>query len=176
MGVAWKRTDVARGLARTVEFDRKDLEILSRLQRNGRLTNRQLAEAVALSESACLARVRRLERAGIIRGYFADIAPEALGDHLTIYAEVTLAHHRAADFALFDRLLTAIPEVVEAVQVSGPADYVLKALVPDIEAWSRISDAMLDKGVSIENVRTTVVMKTAKRFAGLPLPSARSGR
>ena len=165
----------AQGRARTVEFDRKDLEILSRLQRNGRLPNRQLAAAVALSESACLARVRRLERAGIIRGYFADIAPEALGDRLTIYAEVTLAHHRAADFALFDRLLTAIPEVVEAVQVSGPADYVLKALVPDIEAWSRISEAMLDKGVSIENVRTTVVMKTAKRFAGLPLPSARSG-
>jgi DNA-binding Lrp family transcriptional regulator len=166
-----------REVGRTiVEFDRIDLEILARLQGNGRLTNRQLAEAVALSESACHARVRRLERSGVIRGYFADIASEALGDRLTIYAEVTLAHHRAADFALFDRLLTAIPEVVEAVQVSGPADYVLKAVVPDIDAWSRISDAMLDKGVSIANVRTTVVMKTTKRFAGLPLPSATSGR
>ena len=156
-------------------LDRKDLEILGRLQHNGRLANRQLAEAVALSESACLARVRRLERSGIIRGYFADIAPEALGDRLTIYAEVTLAHHRAGDFALFDRLLTAIPEIVEAVQVSGPADYVLKAVVPDIDAWSRINDAMLDKGVSIENVRTVVVMKTAKRFAGLPLPAVKDG-
>ena len=79
-------------------------------------------------------------------------------------------------FQIFTVSEELLAKVVEAVQVSGPADYVLKAVVPDIRAWSRISDAMLDKGVSIENVRTTVVMKTTKRFAGLPLPSATSGR
>jgi len=159
-----------------VELDRKDLKILRELQRNGRRPNRKLAAAVALSESACLARVRRLEEAGVIRGYFADISPEALGECLTIYAEVTLAHHRTADFAQFDRWLAALPEVVEAAQVSGPADYVVKAVVPDIGTWSRISDAMLERGIGIENVRTSVVMKTAKPFAGLPLPSSGSAR
>lgn len=157
------------------EIDRKDRAILSALQRDGRMSNRKLAEEVGLSESAALARVRRLERAGVIRGYHADIAAEILGGHVTVYAEVTLAHHRAGDFALFDRLVGAIPEIVEAVQVSGPADYLIKAVVPDMDAWGRISDAILDKGVSIDNVRSTVVMKTAKRFAGLPLAARKEG-
>ena len=120
-------------------LDRLDLRILAILQADGRITNQALAEKVALSPSACLARVRRLEADGLILGYHARLDIERIRPTVTIYGEVTLKSHRPADLAAFEAVLLDIPEVVEAAQVSGPFDYLIKVVTPDVRAWGELA-------------------------------------
>ena len=101
-------------------LDRIDLRILAALQADARITNQALADAVGLSPSACLTRVRRLEATGLILGYHARLAVERIRPAVTVFGEVTLKSHRPADLAVFEAELQEIPEVVEASQVSGP--------------------------------------------------------
>src|SRR3954452_18481128 len=95
------------------KLDRLDLRILSQLQKNGRVTNVDLADAVGLSPSPCLIRVKRLEQAGYISGYAAHLRLEKLGDTLTVFTEVTLSDHHGEDFF---RPETAIREVNEIME------------------------------------------------------------
>ena len=112
-------------MAATVDLDRIDRRILTALQQDGRLTNQALSERVALSPSACLARVRRLEGAGVIQGYHARLDPFAIEIGVVLYAEVTLKGHGPADLKLFEDTIAAIPAVVEASHVTGAYDYLL---------------------------------------------------
>jgi DNA-binding Lrp family transcriptional regulator len=106
-------------MAAETKLDRIDRRILAALQADGRLTNQALSERVALSPSACLARVRRLEQVGVIRGYHARLDPFALDVGLVLYAEVTLKGHGADELALFERTIDSIAAVVEASHVTG---------------------------------------------------------
>lgn len=126
-------------LAMTAEtaLDRIDRRILTVLQADGRITNQDLAGQVALSPSACLARVRRLERAGVIEGYQARLNPWALGPRLILFAEIWLKRHHLEDLARFEAVIAEIPEIVEASQVSGAFDYLLKVVVPNMHLWTR---------------------------------------
>src|SRR6185295_20094295 len=101
-------------MAAASKLDRIDRKILAALQADARLTNQALSEAVALSPSACLARVRRLERSGVIQGYHARLDPFALDVGLVLYAEVTLDGHTPAELARFEEAIVALPQVVEA--------------------------------------------------------------
>ena len=112
------------------KLDRIDLEILAHLQKNGRVTNVDLADAVGLSASPCLMRVRRLEKAGYITGYGAHIQIQKLGDTLTVFTEVTLSDHRATDFARFEASIRRVDEIIECHLVSGGYDYLLKFIRP----------------------------------------------
>ena len=103
-------------------LDRLDLRILAILQADGRITNQALAEKVALSPSACLARVRRLEADGLILGYHARLDIERIRPTVTIYGDVTLKSHRPADLAAFEAVLLDIPEV-EGVAMPKPHDF-----------------------------------------------------
>ena len=116
-------------------IDRIDRKILAVLQRDGRITNAALAEEVALSPSACLARVRRLEHLGIITGYRADIAVERLRPVLLIYGEVTLKRHLPEDFRALEQLFAKDPRVLEAAEISGKSDYLVKVIVADMAEW-----------------------------------------
>jgi DNA-binding Lrp family transcriptional regulator len=118
-------------------LDRIDLKILAILQEDGRITNQALAEKVALSPSACLARVRRLEADGLILGYHARLDVERIRPTVTVYGEVTLKSHRPADLLKFEAVLAQIPEVIEAAQVSGPFDYLIKVVSPDVPRLGR---------------------------------------
>ncbi len=149
-------------------LDRTDLKILQALQSEGRLTNQTLAARVALSPSACLARIRQLESAGVICGYHAHVALELVRPTLFIYAEISLKRHSPAEFSRFESMVKGIPEVVEAVQVSGQFDYLLKVVVPDIRAWRELAARLQDEGGG-EKVFTHVVLKDAKTFSGYPL-------
>lgn len=150
-------------------LDRTDLKILQALQSEGRVTNQTLAARVSLSPSACLARIRQLEAAGVISGYHAHVALELVRPTLFLYAEISLKRHNPAEFARFESTVRAIPEIVEAAQVSGQFDYLLKVVVPDIRAWRELAARLQDGEGGVEKVITHVVLKDAKAFAGYPL-------
>jgi len=153
-------------------FDRRDLAILAALQRDGRITNQELASFVALAPSACLRRRRALEASGLIAGYRADIAIERVAPGIVVYAEVRMARHAPADFDRFERAVERQPAIVEAVQTGGDTDYLLKAVVEDLVAWRAVNDALVDAGVGSITVKTHVVLKWVKRFVGYPLAGA----
>ena len=150
-------------------LDRIDLKILAALQADGRITNQALADQVALSPSACLSRVRRLEREGFIQGYHARLDIERIRPTLTVYGEVTLKSHRPAELLAFEAALAAIPEVVEAAQVSGPFDYLIKAVCPDVRAWGELADRLLQEDLGVDKIASHILMKDAKPFTGAPV-------
>ncbi len=154
-------------------LDRLDLRILAILQADGRITNQALAEQVALSPSACLARVRRLEADGLILGYHARLDIERIRPTVTIYGEVTLKSHRPADLAAFEAVLSEIPEVVEAAQVSGPFDYLIKVVTHDVRAWGALADRLLQEGLGDDKIASHILMKDAKPYRGTPVTTGR---
>ncbi len=150
-------------------IDRIDRKILAALQRDGRITNAALADEVALSPSACLARVRRLEQLGIITGYRADIAIERLRSALLIYGEVTLKRHLPEDFRALETLFAKDPRVLEAAEISGKSDYLVKVIVADMAEWRDLTAEWTAGPWQIERVSSSVAMHRTKGFAGYPL-------
>jgi DNA-binding Lrp family transcriptional regulator len=142
------------------KLDRIDLRILAHLQKNARVTNVELAEAVGLSASPCLVRVKRLEKAGYITGYGADIQLRKLGDTAVIFTEVTLADHRSQDFSRFENAIRAIDEVIECHLVSGGYDYMLKFLTRSIPQYQEIIEDLLARNLGIEKYFSYVVIKS----------------
>ena len=151
------------------KLDRIDRRILAALQGDARLTNQALSEQVALSPSACLARVRRLENAGVIQGYHARLDPFRLDVGLVLFAEVTLGGHGVEELALFERHIAALAEVVEASHVTGAYDYLLKAVVADMADWTRIADDLKNADLGILRINTHVLMSKPKVFLGYPV-------
>ena len=146
-------------MARGSKLDRIDLRILSQLQENGRISNVELAERVGLSSSPCLQRVKRLEKAGYIDGYGAQVQLEKLGDLLMVFTEVTLSDHRTADFARFETAIRRVEEVVECHLVSGGYDYLLKFIARSIADYQRTMERVLESEIGIEKYFSYVVMK-----------------
>lgn len=165
-----------QGLDGYPSLDRIDLKILSILQVDGRITNQALADQVALSPSACLARVRRLEAERLILGYHARLDLERIRPTVTVYGEVTLKSHRPADLLHFEAVLAEIPEVVEAAQVSGPFDYLIKVVCPDVRAWGELADRLLQEGLGVDKIASHILMKDAKPFRGAPVTATPPGR
>lgn len=152
------------------KLDRIDLRIISVLQAEARITNLALSERVALSPSACLARVRRLESDGVFTSYRGHVCLDQVRPTaVTILAEVTLRQHHPIAFAQFERLLDAIPQVVEAAQVSGAFDYLLKIVVPDVRSWRALAARLQGDRHGVVKVTSHIVLKESKPFAGLPL-------
>ena len=156
-------------MAATPVLDRIDRKILAELQADGRLTNQALSERVALSPSACLARVRRLEQAGVIQGYHARLDPFVLDIGLVLFAEVALKAHGLEDLARFDAAIDALPQIVEASHVSGAYDYLLKVVVADMREWTRIGEHLTAAGVGADRITTHVLMRTPTIFLGYPV-------
>jgi len=153
-------------------IDRIDRKILAVLQRDGRITNAALADEVALSPSACLARVRRMEQLEIITGYRADIAIERLRAALLIYGEVTLKRHLPEDFRALEALFAKDPRVLEAAEISGKSDYLVKVIVADMAEWRDLTAEWTAGPWQIERVSSSVAMHRTKAFAGFPLGAA----
>jgi DNA-binding Lrp family transcriptional regulator len=153
------------------KLDRIDIRILSYLQQHGRATNVELAEAVGLSASPCLTRVKRLEKSGYIIGYGAQIQMQKLADTLTVFTEVTLADHRAADFARFEARIRSLDEVVECYLVSGGYDYLLKFMTRNIQHYQDTIEYLLSLGIGITKYFSYVVIKQVFAKHHLPLES-----
>jgi DNA-binding Lrp family transcriptional regulator len=142
------------------KLDRIDIRILSHLQKNGRVTNVELADAVGLSASPCLVRVRRLEKAGYISGYGAQIQMHKLGDTQMVFTEVTLSDHRAADFARFENHIRKVDEITECHLVSGGYDYLLKFITRNVPHYQETIERLLAMGIGIEKYFSYVVIKS----------------
>lgn len=142
------------------KLDRIDLNILSCLQQNGRITNLDLAGQVGLSPSPCLMRVKRLEKAGYITGYGAHIGIQKLGDTVTIFTEVTLSDHRSSDFVRFETRIRSINEVIECHLVSGGYDYLLKFMARSIQHYQDTMEHVLSLNLGVEKYFSYIVIKS----------------
>jgi Lrp/AsnC family transcriptional regulator, leucine-responsive regulatory protein len=151
-------------------LDRLDRKILAALQAEGRLTNQALAERVAMSPSACLARVKRLEQDGVIQGYHARLDPFGVEVGIVLFAEVTLRAHNAADFERFDSTVAALPQIVEASHVSGAFDYLLKVVVKDLPEWTRIGEQLTADAAGAGRINSHILLRKTKIFVGYPVP------
>ena len=152
-----------------MKLDAIDLRILDAIQRDGRITKLALAEKAGLSPTPCWLRLRKLEKAGIVRGYHARVAVRKVAPVASVMMEVTLGAHRQADFDRFERAVATIPEIVACWSVGGGVDYFLKIMAPDIDAYQRFVDGLLDRELGIDRYFTYIVTKTVKEETVLPL-------
>jgi len=156
-----------------VEFDATDLAILSRLQRDGRKANVDLAEEVSLSPSSCLRRTKALEAQGVIAGYRAELDRERLGLGLTVFIELSVSRHSRQTSREIEQGLTAIPAVVACHLVSGDADFLVEAVVPSLAVHEEV---LLDRILALEPVtsaRSTFALRTVLSHGPLPLDQLR---
>ncbi|WP_341485699.1 Lrp/AsnC family transcriptional regulator [Thioclava sp. GXIMD4215] len=151
------------------KLDRIDLKILAELQHNGRITNVELADLVALSPSPCLMRVKKLQRAGYISGYTAQIDMTKLGETLTVFTEFTLKNHRQIDFARFQEALEKVDSCIECHLVSGGYDYLAKFVTASIGDYQTILEGLVDRDIGIDKYFSFVVMKTPFVKTQIPL-------
>jgi Lrp/AsnC family transcriptional regulator, regulator of ectoine-degradation genes len=145
-----------------MRLDSYDLKILRILQHNGRITKSSLAEAINLSVSPCWERVKRLEEAGIIRGYGAQLNTEILLKRAAVMVEITLKQHNREAFQRFEKAMLDCPQVTECYATGGGVDYIVKVMAEDIDQYQRLVDRWLMADLGIERYFTYIVTKTIK--------------
>lgn len=150
-------------------LDRIDLRILDALQRDGRISNLKLAETVALSPTAVLARVQRLTREGYILGYEARLNPMKLGAGMLVFVEVLLDRTTPNVFDAFKAAVQVRPEVLECHMVAGGFDYLLKTRAADMNAYRRFAGDVLWQLPGVRETRTYAVMEEVKDSTRLHL-------
>lgn len=163
-------------MTENISLDGFDLKILSALQEDARLSNSELAERVNLSASQCSRRRIRLEEAGVIRGYRADLAPARFGLDVVVFTRVSLATHSGDNAQRFAELVRRLPCVLEAHALTGDSDYLIKMIVPDLKALASVVNESLLPHPSVAQVKTSVVLQTLKDSASLPLHASGAGR
>jgi Lrp/AsnC family transcriptional regulator, regulator of ectoine-degradation genes len=152
-----------------MKLDRLDIKILETLQRDGRITKLNLATQIGLSASPCLERMKKLEDAGYIRGYGAQVSIEKLCRVSFVFAEMTLKSHTAKDFVRFERRIVGWPEVLECHAVGGGFDYIVKFVVRDIQHYQQVIDQLLEADIGIGTYFTYIVTKRIKTDGTVPI-------
>lgn len=151
-----------------MQLDRKDRAILKALQRDSRLTMQQLAGLTGMSSSACWRRVKSLEEAGVIDRYAAILNPRKAGFSLTSMTLVSLARHEEKNVETFVKEVVRHPEVLECFATSGEADFHLRVVVEDMDAYNRFLDEFIFKLPGVSQVRSNIVLKEIKLDTALP--------
>ncbi|WP_137921376.1 Lrp/AsnC ligand binding domain-containing protein [Hydrogenophaga sp. 2FB] len=151
------------------ELDRIDWRILQNLQDDGRMSNLKLAEAVALSPTAVLARVQRLTRDGFIEGYEARLNPRLIGVGMLVFVEVLLDRTTPNVFDQFRAAVQVHPEILECHMVAGGFDYLIKTRVADMNAYRQFAGTVLWQLPGVRETRTYAVMEEVKNSTKLPL-------
>lgn len=152
-----------------VKLDRIDRRILSDLQRDGRMTNVELARRAGISAPPCLRRVRALEEAGYIRGYHADLEPKALGFNVTVFAMVGLSSQAEADLEAFERTVGEWPEVRECHMLAGETDFLLKIVATDWDAYQHFLTTRLTAARNVSHVKSALSIRSSKAEPGVPV-------
>jgi len=155
----------------TIKLDRIDINILSQLQQNGRLSNVNLADAVGLSPSPCLLRVKRLEKADYIESYNARISLAKLTECVTVFTEVTLNDHRREDFVKFEFEIRKYDTVQECHLVSGGYDYLLKFVARNVSHYQEIIENILDRNIGVKKYFSYIVIKSVIAKDSVPIKS-----
>ena len=152
-----------------MKLDRTDRTILAELQKDGRLTNRELAEKVHLSESACLRRVRSLEEAGVIDRYAALVSQSKVGLPGNVFVSITLNRQEQADLAAFEEAVRRVPEVMECYLMTGQQDYLLRVVVTDPADFERLHSQHLTRLPGVARVQSSFALRTVRKSAELPV-------
>jgi DNA-binding Lrp family transcriptional regulator len=154
-------------------LDAIDWRILKELQANGRITNVDLAEKVGISPPPCLRRVRALEEAGMIAGYFALLDEKSVGFEVIAFATVGLHNQSEADLRAFESRVLAWPLVRECYILSGEADFQLKCVAPDLTTFQDFVIEELTAAPNVASVKTMLVIRRIKFEPGVPVTLAR---
>jgi Lrp/AsnC family transcriptional regulator, leucine-responsive regulatory protein len=153
----------------SVALDRYDRALLQALQREGRITNSELAARVHLSESACLRRVRALEAAGLIEGYAAVINQQRAGCPLDVFVSITLERQERADLRAFEDAVRKVPEVMECYLMSGEYDYLVRVVVADTADFERVHSQHLTSLPHVARVHSSFALRTVQKSRELPV-------
>jgi DNA-binding Lrp family transcriptional regulator len=151
------------------KLDRVDRQILDDLQTDGRMTNVELARRAGISAPPCLRRVRALEESGIIKGYHAQVDPQALGYNVTVFAQVGLNSQAEPDLKAFEELVASWPEVRECHMLAGETDFLLKIVSEDWDSYQRFLTTKLTAAPNIAHVKSALGIRSAKLVPGVPI-------
>jgi Lrp/AsnC family transcriptional regulator of ectoine degradation len=157
-----------------MKLDDRDLQILTILQKEGRITKSELAGRVSLSPAACWDRLKRLDEAGFIKGYRAEVALERIAPVSRFLVQVELESHQAADFERFEDAILRIPQVTWCAAVGGGVDYFLEIVAADVAGYQQLIDDILASGIGVKRYFTFVVTKPVKATPP-PLEVLRAG-
>ncbi|HYG54860.1 MAG TPA: Lrp/AsnC family transcriptional regulator [Burkholderiales bacterium] len=157
-------------------MDAIDYKILEHLQRDARISNVDLARAVNLSPSPCLARVRALEADGTIARYVTLLDAKRLGLTVSVIVQVTLEKQVEPALDAFEKAVRERPEVMECYLMTGDADYLLRVLVPDVPAFERFILDFLSRVPGVGNIKSSFALKQVKYQTALPLPAQSASR
>ncbi|MBN8503139.1 MAG: Lrp/AsnC family transcriptional regulator [Burkholderiales bacterium] len=152
------------------KLDAIDCRILEVLQRDGRISNVDLAAEIQLSAPQCFRRVRALEERGVIQGYRAQVRPEALGLSVTAFVSLSIAASAPPKLALLEQQLRDLPEVLELHRVSGGSDYLAKVVAQDLRALGSLLTERLLQIEGVGDVQSAIALNTLKATAALPVP------
>ena len=150
-------------------LDAIDRNILNHLQRNGRISNVDLAREVGLSPSACLRRMRELEASGLIDRYTAVLNQAAAGFDLSVFVQVTLERQIESALETFERSIADRPEVMECYLMTGDADYLLRVVVSDVAAYERFLKDHLTRIPGVASIKSSFALNRVKYDTALPL-------
>jgi DNA-binding Lrp family transcriptional regulator len=151
-------------------YDKKDFRILEILQEQARISNADLAQHVGLSPSPCWRRVRVLEDSGVIQQYVALVSAKSVGLPINVFATVTLDKQIESALEAFERSVTERPEVMECYLMTGEFDYLLRVVVPDLEAYEHFLLEHLTRIKGIASIKSSFSLKQVCYKTTLPLP------
>ncbi len=158
-----------------MKLDRIDRRILAHMQKNGRISNLELADAVGLSPTPCSRRVKRLEESGVIDRHVTLLNQSTLGLKLTAFITIAMDRHTPDRFESFERQVAEFPEVIECAVVTGQsADYLVKAVVPDMEYYEAFLLGKLTRIEGVTGVQSSFVLRPVIRKTELPLEHIKS--
>lgn len=152
-------------------LDKTDFKILHHLQTDGRISNTDLADAVGLSPSPCLRRVKALEQAGIIKRYSCIVEPNAVGLPISIFINVSLHSQKRSSLEEFEAQIQSYPEVMECYLMTGNFDYMLRVVVPDLESYERFLADKLTRVDGLANIQSSFSLKQVVYKTELPFAS-----
>jgi DNA-binding Lrp family transcriptional regulator len=152
-----------------MNLDKFDRAILNHLQADGRMSNVDLANAVSLSESACLRRVRSLEEDGLIEGYVALLNQSKAGLSGDVFVHIGLHREEQSELAAFESAVQSIPEVMECYLMTGEFDYLLRVVVKNMADFERLHKESLTRLPGVARVNSSVAIRTVRKTTELPL-------
>ena len=150
-------------------LDDIDLEILRRLQTDGRVTNVELAQSVGLTAPPCLRRMRALEDQGVITAYHASVDPAKMGYTITVFAMVSLKSQAESDLQSFEEHVQNLPEVRECYMLNGEIDFMLKVVAKDLQQFQTFLTSKLTAAPNVASIKTSLTIRSAKNLPGVPI-------
>ena len=160
---------------KSANLDRTDLSLLRILQREGRITNSELAQRVSLAESSCLRRVRLLEASGVIDRYAAVVDQRSVGLPLNVFVTLTLDSQADTVLKTFEREVCAVAEVMECYLMTGTSDYLLRVVAADVDDLERIHATRLSRLSNVARITSSLALRQVVRRPELPIVAPLAG-